>query len=420
MKTSLPFYHIKNIFIVVAVFASLGAVAQPGYSFIANSLVSGTDKHQGAVYRFTTVKPGVDALVTIDTLTGGLTLDSLDVATLGFNAAFQPQIHIAAHNSGYAQFNIQFVITGTSTPMIQLNMPVTSIDIDGHIAPGDTLAEYDQVDLGLTGTIYDDPSTTQISVTTSGSWITGKNIGGVEYTGVDTLGKDAMFTVVNPSTTSFKVRTGVDNRTNGAVSRNSSVFFQKFNYLYTLLPVSPITNFTGNDKDNTVKLQWTLASLNTLQSVILQKSYNGIDFTALNEYWINVDNHSSDNEDFHYTDNDAQSIIYYRLKMVSDNGNTGYSNLLNFETAFAANNKLRVYPTVISGTATINFLSEKSSAASFQLVDYSGRIVYQRKLQVADGNNDISINNFGNLITGNYIAVLRTPDKVYNQKVMMK
>jgi hypothetical protein len=419
MKTSIPFSSIKNILAIIALFASLAVSAQPSYSFINHTLVSGTDNQQGAVYRFSTVKTGVDALVTIDTLTPGATLDSLDVTALGFNAAFQPQVHIAPHSSGYVQFDIKFVITGTSTGVAQINMPVTGIDIDGHIAPGDTLAEYDQINLALTGTIYDDPSTTQISVTKSGSWITGKNIGGVEYTGVDTLGKDAMFTVVNPITTSFKVRTGVDNRSGNSVSRNSSIFFQKFNYLLVLLPSSPITNFTGNAKDNTVKLQWALATSNTLQSVTLEKSYNGTVFNPLNEYWLNIDNHAN-SADFNYTDNDVQPIMYYRLKMVSDNGNTEYSNVLNFETASSAINKLKVYPTVISSMATVNFSAEKSSTASFQLVDYSGRIVYQKQLQVADGNNDISINNFGNLPTGNYIAVLRTSDKVYNQKVIMK
>jgi hypothetical protein len=54
------------------------------------------------------------------------------------------------------------------------------------------------------------------------------------------------------------------------------------------------------------------------------------------------------------------------------------------------------------------------------LVDYSGRVVYQQQLQLADGNNNISVSNFGKMPTGNYIAVLRTSDRTYNQKVMMR
>lgn len=419
MKTNLKTIPNKSILAIIALFLTLSVSAQPSYYFTNNSLVSGTDKAQGAVYRFTSVKSGVDAMVTIDTLTGGATLDSLDVNHIGFDAAFQPQVHIGAHSSGYIQFNIQFVTAGTLTPVAQINMPITGIDIDGHIAPGDTLAEYDQIDLALTATMYDNPSTTQISVTTSGSWITGKNIGGNEYTDVDTLGKDVMFTIVNPSTTSFKVRTGVDNRSGNTVSRNSSVFLQKFNYLNTILPISPLTAFTGNAKDNSVKLGWSLASSNKLQAVVLEKSSNGSDYDAVNEYWMNVDS-TKVSSDFHYTDNAVLSTVYYRLKMISESGNVEYSNILDFKMVSAEVNKFKVYPTLISGAATINFSAEKASTAFLQLVDYSGREVYHQQVQLADGNNNISISNFGNLPTGSYIAVLRTSDRIYNQKVMMR
>jgi len=420
MKTLLKTTSNKTILAIIALFVTLSASAQPSYYFTNYSLVSGTNLQTGSVYRFTSVKSGVDAIVTIDTLTGGLTIDSLDVKNLGFDAAFQPQIHIGAHSTGYAQFDIQFVVAGTSTPMAQVNMPVTAIDIDGHIATNDTLAEYDQINLALTGALYDNPATTQLSVTASGSWITGRNIGGVEYTGVDTLGKDVMYTIVNPSTTSFKVRTGVDNRSGNTPSRNSSIFFQKFNYPNAILPMSPLTSFTGNEKDNSVKLDWSIASSNKLQSVVLEKSNNGSDYNAVNEYWMNVDNNKS-GTDFHYTDNVVQSIVYYRLKMISESGNVEYSNILNFRTASSTDvNKFKVYPTVISSTATINFSADKASTASLQLVDYSGRVVYQQLLQLADGNNNISVSNFGKMSTGNYIAVLRTSDRIYNQKIIMR
>src|SRR5579871_802568 len=401
----------KTLLTITVLFASLTVAAQPSYYFTTNTLLSGTDRQQGAVYRFSSVKSGVDAIVTIDTLTGGLSLDSLDVKNLGFDAAFQPQIHIGAHATGYAQFNIAFVVSGTFTPSTQINMPVTGVDIDGHIATGDTLAEYDQVNLAATGTLYDNPSTTQISVTTSGSWITARNIGGVEYTGVDTLGKDVMFTVVNPSTTSFKVRTGVDNRSGSTVSRNSSVFFQKFNYLYSILPLSSLVGFTGNEKDNNVKLEWNLATSNILQSVSLEKSTNGSDYNQVNEYWLNIDGDKTTS--FHYNDVPSSSVVYYRLKMVSTSGAVEYSNVLSFRTASETENKFKVYPTVINSAATVQFSSDKETASMLQMVDYTGRALYEQQIQMTEGINNISISNFGRMPAGSYIAVLRSADKIY-------
>jgi hypothetical protein len=117
---------------------------------------------------------------------------------------------------------------------------------------------------------------------------------------------------------------------------------------------------------------------------------------------MNVEN-TKNGSDFHYTDNAVQSIVYYRLKMVSESGNIEYSNILNFITASAEANKFKVYPTLINSTATMYFSAEKASAASVQLIDYSGRVVYNKQVQLADGNNNISISNFGNLPAGNYI-----------------
>jgi hypothetical protein len=419
MKTKLSINSSKTVLAIIALFVTLSLSAQPSYYFTNFSRVSGADKQIGTIYRFTSVKSGVDALVTIDTLTGGLTIDSMDVKSLGFDAAFQPQIHIGAHSSGYAQFNIQFVIAGTSIPSPQINVPITAIDIDGHINVGDTLAEYDEMNLGLTGTLLNLVTTTQLSVTTAGSWITGKNIGGVEFTGVDTLAKDGMFTVVNPLTTSFKVRTGVDNRSGNTPSRNSSIYFQKFTYPATILALSDIKSFTGEDKDNTVKLEWSVEAHNTLQSITLEKSVNGTDYNETAQYWINADTAVNQTE-FNYTDASVQSVVYYRLKVVSDGGKTEYTNVLSFRNAASETNTFRVYPTVISSTATVNVSADKTSTASFQLVDYSGRTVYLKQVQLADGSNNFSVSNFGMLPAGNYIAVMRTSGKIYNQKVIIK
>src|SRR6202040_2283801 len=118
-------------------------------------------------------------------------------------------------------------------------------------------------------------------------------------------------------------------------------------------------------KDNSVKLEWTLASSNTLRSMILERSYNGAEFESLNEYSMSIDNNNNGSE-FHYADNVAQPTVYYRLKMVSVSGNVEYSNLLNFKMTSAEVNIFKVYPTMISSTATINFSAEKASGASLQ------------------------------------------------------
>ncbi|MDP5044035.1 MAG: hypothetical protein NWQ06_03535, partial [Leeuwenhoekiella sp.] len=91
--------------------------------------------NQGDIFRFSNVAPGVDARVTITQLINGATLPQFDRPALvegsdGFDRAFQPTLRTNGANSG-ARFNIQYVITGTNTP-VTLNFNITALDVDGN------------------------------------------------------------------------------------------------------------------------------------------------------------------------------------------------------------------------------------------------------------------------------------------------
>src|SRR5690348_13107669 len=70
--------------------------ATPDYDFSNGKLISGTDKQVGAVYRYTLVRPLVDAIVTITDITGGISITNIDGPS-GFKEAFQPNIQIPGH-----------------------------------------------------------------------------------------------------------------------------------------------------------------------------------------------------------------------------------------------------------------------------------------------------------------------------------
>lgn len=78
--------------------ASFSIKAQPDYRFKNPVLISGTNLTVGSKYRFNNVKPGIDGIMTIADLTGGMTLSELDGGS-GFDDAFQPYINCAAKNA---------------------------------------------------------------------------------------------------------------------------------------------------------------------------------------------------------------------------------------------------------------------------------------------------------------------------------
>lgn len=105
---------------------------------VVPTLQSGTALQQGAVYRFASVLPGIDALVTLAQFSSTtVAMINIDDNTI-FPERFQPVITCAgtaaanASTSCYIRFDFSFVQTGTSTPTFVYGLSVDAQDIDGN------------------------------------------------------------------------------------------------------------------------------------------------------------------------------------------------------------------------------------------------------------------------------------------------
>ena len=239
--------HIISL-VLLSLVANQSLKAQPKYDFRNATKISGMDRKVGALYRFPNVSAGTDALVTITAITGGLTLNTLDATSSGFAEALQPTITVPAHSSGYVEFTIVFVTTGTAIPVIQTEIPVTPIDVDGQ---ANVVYEFDEI--FQTGSSYVDYTMTGTAVQIGFpalNWVRGINTSGITYNGIDTAAKQVMFSVVNANTTTLIVRTGANNVSNQSEQRLRSLYFQKFHYPNSVLTYTPAVSFrttTSND-----------------------------------------------------------------------------------------------------------------------------------------------------------------------------
>lgn len=409
------------VLLFIVLLTSLPVLAQrrPDYVFKNARRVSAssTDKRVGGKYLFSNVKSGVDAFVTITDIKN-VTLSELD-GNDGYDDAFQPVIKAPARTKGYVEFRFDFVLHNTVIPAIMLEVPVTAIDIDGNTNRSDKAYEFDEFDVNLVSHLLDfNLVGSSLDVLIGRTEVAAKNKTGTDYPGIDTTKKDAMFTMVYSAVTSITIRTGVDNQTNGSVERLRSDYFLKFDYGSSFLAKPSLNTFRGFEKNSKVNLQWELNNDNALSTVVIEKATTANKFQAIGEVWVNTDGVKQKN--FQYADNASLSgQAYYRLKMVAVNGKVEYSNILAFRSADVASEKFRVYPSVIQSSATVNVRAEKSSPATFQVVDYSGRVVMQKNINMQEGDNNIVLNNLQNLNPGNYVAVVKTSDnKMYNQKIV--
>ncbi|MBC7827348.1 MAG: T9SS type A sorting domain-containing protein [Chitinophagaceae bacterium] len=406
---------IIGLLLLIGFLMSIRSFAQPDYDFRDPVLLSGTDRQVGAVYLFSNVKTGVDARMTINFISPGIVVTELDGAS-GYPEALQPTLVADPFTNGYLEMYIEFLEAGTFNLMIQTEVPVTCIDVDGWLdndGLGNPLHEFDQVDLGG-GYVDYQLSGGELSVVQEGNWFKGKNVGGIDYPGRDTAAKQAMFTSVNGNISSCVIRVGVDNQSTISANRLRSIYFKKFIYPNSLLSKSPLLSFQGLQKDNLIELKWILGKENSLKSVVIERGNKSSEFISIGEVSINL---KAEQVNYNFLDDENfTGDAYYRLRMISVNGKSTYSNIIVFH-AGNITNAFRIYPSIVQTTATIQVKSETNATAIFQLVDYSGRIVVQKNVQVHEGTNNIVVHNLGSVYPGNYVVLVKMNNKVYNQKI---
>ncbi len=398
------------LFILLCLYSFL-VFAQPDYDFRNKQLLSGVDNQTGAVYRFNNVRSGVDAKVTILDLTNGLTLSDIDGGG-GFVEALQPVINIPPMQSGYAEFQIDFLEAGTNTPMNQVEIPLTPIDVDGQT--GYTF-EYDMVQFG-TGYTNFDGTGNELQISYSTGWVTGTNIGGITYDGIDTVARQVMFTVVNSNRSSLILRVGAKNVSTITLQRLRSVYFKKFDYPNSVLPVSTLQKFSGVANEEKIKLQWLLTSGNIASNIALEKAYTTSTFKPHAEFWLSLEGNAETN--FSYTDvTGNERSVYYRLKITEATGKVQYSNILHFTNEKGSANSFTVYPSQVSSSATVKMRSAIQQQGFFEVFDYTGRAILRQSIGLQPGENNIRISDLDKLPSGNYITTIRTKEKIYSQKI---
>lgn len=393
------------------------ARAQSGadFHFQTHSLISGTDRQVGSTYLFPNVRAGVDCRVSIEHITSGTSVATLDdnATAVGFLEAFQPRMQVNARTRGYAEFSFRFVKAGTNTDTVMNEIPASSIDVDGSGSGPDSMMEFDEYFLPSTYLIDYDMLAGQLSFNFLLGSILGRHKAAIEYTGIDTVGRSVMFTVVYPHTSTFSVRIGVDNNTGGSITRQRSVYFKRFVYPNSYLPIKDLRSFAGAAQHNAVKLNWSMNRGHNIIAADVERSINGKNFTRLSSVSMASELNSS------FVENNVAGNVYYRLKMTDAGGKISYSEVLLIKNGNAAETGFKVFPSVVTNYTTVNFGAANAGSASLVITDNNGRIVKKQTISVQQGFNSTLVNGLDQVPAGQYVAVLNGAGYRYTQKILV-
>lgn len=419
--------------ILLFLFIALSALAFAGgpvkIEFKDEKLESGKLNADGAVYRFSKVYQDIDALMIIKGRSDALVyVVTVDMNSTGFDKAWQPQI---GYNNGttpgpkewWMEFEIQFVKRGTNTPVTVTDFDISGIDIDGN---GHLIREYVSF-YGLEKYVLEKNSLlvpSDIKESVDGKMkVVGKRFDGptLNFTNIDTSGTSVMVTNSYLNTNKFRVRVGgVSTGISSASERMYSIYFQDFNYVNpvnTTLPLK-LDQFNATLASSKTVLNWVSSMEDKLSHYVVERSKDGKEFDDVTMIFANGSMTTS--ASYSYSDNigsNASGLLYYRLKMVDENGEYRYSAVriikLNNRNQGVA---ISTYPNPVANELRITIpASWQNKQVAYQMYDLRGQMV---KHFVSENQGQTQSVQMHDVAAGVYTIRLSAGDEMAVQRIV--
>ncbi|HEY2720649.1 MAG TPA: T9SS type A sorting domain-containing protein [Chitinophagaceae bacterium] len=437
-------------------------------SFSNPVLIAGNDKQDGATYKFNNVSYGLDATIQITKRSASnVQIYSADVTNTGWDKAFQPQVGIPggipANSYAWMEFDMKFYRAGTSQFAKIQKFYVTALDVDGD---GSSVAEFvqfekaDSVKYSL-GSILTTNSTSLSTnnenlindlvdgaknlvgsdvlsqgTTANGIGIDTSNVGfmatytylnkndikfivGAENGNVSFLGQGPALLAITPtagapvidstSTSSFSSDPGL---------RLNSIWFKQFNLNPSItLPVKLI-DFSAQYTKPNVTLAWKSAQEIDFNYYELEHSTDGKTFSTTSIVFGSAI--KGGDAEYTYLDKSVagqKGLIYYRLKMVDNDGKFTYSpvriiNLGEQKTSMS----LTAFPNPVVNDLRITLPSSWQNK-QLSIVIYNANGQQVKAFEVANSSQTETI-SLSSLQKGTYFIRAVCGYQLFDQKII--
>lgn len=178
------------------------------------------------------------------------------------------------------------------------------------------------------------------------------------------------------------------------------------------LPVE-LVDFTAENKENQVALNWITASELDNAGFEVERSQNGQTWETLD--FVKGNGTTTNYNTYNYTDNTPlNGTSYYRLKQIDTNGTFEYSNVRSVTRSVSAEMQLNAYPNPTTGTLNLN---TTEGANTITLMDSFGKTLKAWTINAEKNNQQISIEDFP---AGIYMLSVQYNDSVQTQKIVKK
>lgn len=188
----------------------------------------------------------------------------------------------------------------------------------------------------------------------------------------------------------------------------------------TVLPVD-FVQFNAVQQSSSIDLNWKILTTEQLSYFDVEKSIDGINFSAIGR--VDAGKTFIGTASFKYNDaevNANTSVLYYRVKVSSKDGELKYSSILSVRLSGNVSNKIKVSPNPAVSSLTISFYTVLRSNVEYQLIDMTGKVVLRAQRMVEAGQNSINIDQLGLYSEGVYTVLIRIGDKWERERIVIR
>jgi len=199
----------------------------------------------------------------------------------------------------------------------------------------------------------------------------------------------------------------------GTSARQYGATFGCFNFPAEItLPVKLIS-FKGNLENSISKLTWESATEDNISGYIVQRSFNGNDWTDVGEV-------PSKGSSSSYSYNDPvpgnSDKIFYRLK-IQEMAGYSYSGVVVLKASTIIGN-ITVAPNPFKENIQLSINSSATDNIRYSLLSSEGKQLRVASLKLSRGSNVFFINDLESLQTGVYFLQVQENDQVKTIKLL--
>lgn len=222
-------------------------------------------------------------------------------------------------------------------------------------------------------------------------------------------------TIVLPTAVSYFGHQGTANPSITNASGTGLITFRSLPIVSGSLPVDPLSLVVSRDGGSN-KLRWKVETNDEFESFIIERGETRTSFIGLKEMYSTGE---SGIVSYSFTDIKPNArLSHYRIRAIRSNGKEIFSQIVTINNKLSEITDFRVYPNPVANAANATVTMKSSAMSTIQILDASGRILSNRKMQLQKGNNQFAMDELADLRSGTYIVRIICPTEIQQLRVV--